>query len=249
MRWRFCFSVWVAQTTQWKQDMSLLLLFIYGDSLYSLITHVSHVAQQFLTQQYYKSIYTVTRPTHLKCDCISKHCCPACLGGGGGRGESGSGIQKSGPFLGAFAKLRKATISFVMSVYLHGTSRFPMDGFWWNFIFGRFSKLYRENLSFIKIRQEYRLFDMVTSSTDRCVGRRRRNVPLWVLTRSAWSCCVKAGCSEEGEVRASALLWGRSLDNVERIPFWRKILSTFWGRMYEKNAVQSGLRAPTERSR
>ena len=32
-------------------------------------------------------------------------------------------------FLGAFTKLRKATISFVMSVRLHGTSRLPLDGF------------------------------------------------------------------------------------------------------------------------
>jgi hypothetical protein len=32
-------------------------------------------------------------------------------------------------FLGAFAKFRKATISFVMSVCPHGTTRFPMDGF------------------------------------------------------------------------------------------------------------------------
>lgn len=67
-------------------------------------------------------------------------------------------------------------------------------------------------------------------ATDRCGGRRWRNVPLWVLTRSAWSCCVKAGCSEEGKVKAGALLWGRSFDNVERIPFWRKFLSTFCGK-------------------
>ena len=30
---------------------------------------------------------------------------------------------------GAFAKLRKATISFVMSVRPHGTTGFPIDGF------------------------------------------------------------------------------------------------------------------------
>jgi len=38
--------------------------------------------------------------------------------------------------LGAFAKLRKATNSFVMSVVPsvcpHGTIRFPMDRFLWN---------------------------------------------------------------------------------------------------------------------
>ena len=30
---------------------------------------------------------------------------------------------------GAFEKLRKATISFVKSVHLHGTTRLPLDGF------------------------------------------------------------------------------------------------------------------------
>jgi hypothetical protein len=42
-------------------------------------------------------------------------------------------------FLGSFAKLRKATISFDMSVCpsvcLNGTTRLPLDGFLWNFIF------------------------------------------------------------------------------------------------------------------
>jgi len=32
-------------------------------------------------------------------------------------------------FLGAFAELRKATVSFVMSVCPHGTTRLPLDGF------------------------------------------------------------------------------------------------------------------------
>ena len=36
--------------------------------------------------------------------------------------------------LGAFAKLRKATSSFVMSVRPHGTTRSPLDGFSLNFI-------------------------------------------------------------------------------------------------------------------
>ena len=31
-------------------------------------------------------------------------------------------------FLGAIAKLRKATISFFMSVCPHGTTRLPLDG-------------------------------------------------------------------------------------------------------------------------
>jgi len=32
-------------------------------------------------------------------------------------------------FLGAFAKLRKVTVGFVMSVRPHGTIRLPLDGF------------------------------------------------------------------------------------------------------------------------
>jgi hypothetical protein len=43
-------------------------------------------------------------------------------------------------FLGAFAVLRKATISFVRSVGPLGTTRFPLDGFSWNLIFEDFSK-------------------------------------------------------------------------------------------------------------
>jgi len=57
-------------------------------------------------------------------------------------------------FLGASLKLRKATISFVMSVCPHGTTHIPLHEFSWNLIFEDFSKIYRENPSFIKIRQE-----------------------------------------------------------------------------------------------
>ena len=56
-------------------------------------------------------------------------------------------------FLGAFAELRKATLSF-MSVCPRGTTRFPLDGFWWNLIYETFSKIRRENSNFIKIRQK-----------------------------------------------------------------------------------------------
>ena len=38
-------------------------------------------------------------------------------------------VHYSVTFLGAFAKLRKATIGFVMSVCPHGTTRLPLDGF------------------------------------------------------------------------------------------------------------------------
>jgi hypothetical protein len=58
-------------------------------------------------------------------------------------------------FSSAFTKLRKTTISFVMSVRPsdrpQGKTRFPLDGFSWNFISEYFSKICRENLSFIQI--------------------------------------------------------------------------------------------------
>jgi len=60
-------------------------------------------------------------------------------------------------FLGAFAKLRKATIGFVMSVcssVARVTTRLPLDGFSWKFILEYFSKIYWENSSLIKIWQE-----------------------------------------------------------------------------------------------
>ena len=66
-------------------------------------------------------------------------------------------------FLGAFAKLQKATISFVMrvcpSVRPHGTTQLPLDEFWWNLVFEHFlceggGRICRGNSSFIKIRQE-----------------------------------------------------------------------------------------------
>jgi hypothetical protein len=69
--------------------------------------------------------------------------------------------------LGAFAKLRKATVSFVMSVrpsirppvclYVcpHGTARFLVDRFSWKFMSEYFFfKISRENSSLIKIWQE-----------------------------------------------------------------------------------------------
>jgi len=46
-------------------------------------------------------------------------------------------------FGGAFAKLWKTTISFVMSVRPHGTTQLILDGFSWNLVFGYFS----ENMS------------------------------------------------------------------------------------------------------
>ena len=53
-------------------------------------------------------------------------------------------------FLGAFARLRKAAISFIMSVCPHGTTRLPLGGFWWKLIFETFSKICQENSNFVK---------------------------------------------------------------------------------------------------
>ena len=57
--------------------------------------------------------------------------------------------HKAVTFLGAFSKLRKATISFVRSVRSHKTTRLPMDGFSWNFVWGFFENLSR-NFKFYK---------------------------------------------------------------------------------------------------
>ena len=54
-------------------------------------------------------------------------------------------------FLGTFAKLRKATVSFVMSACLHATIRLPLDRFSSNLIFDYFPEICRENLCSIEI--------------------------------------------------------------------------------------------------
>jgi hypothetical protein len=74
-------------------------------------------------------------------------------------------------FLGAFAKLGKVTVSFIMSVYpslstscLHRTAQLPVDRFSLNLIFGYSSKVCRENSSFIETWQEYFTEDQYTFS-------------------------------------------------------------------------------------
>jgi hypothetical protein len=72
-------------------------------------------------------------------------------------------------FLGTYAKWRKVTINFVMSVCpsicSHGSTRLPMDGFLWYFIFQYFF----ENLS--------RIFKFISGNykcmpvTNNCVAR------------------------------------------------------------------------------
>jgi len=58
-------------------------------------------------------------------------------------------------FLDKFATLGKVTISFIMSVCPsfrpQRTTRLLLNGFPWNLIFEHFSKICRENSTFIKI--------------------------------------------------------------------------------------------------
>ena len=66
-------------------------------------------------------------------------------------------------FFGAFGRLRKITISFVMSCPSNRPSAFmgkktwlPLDGFSWNLVFGYLRKIYQENLNFLRIWREWR---------------------------------------------------------------------------------------------
>jgi hypothetical protein len=65
-------------------------------------------------------------------------------------------------FLGAFVKLRKATISFVMSVCPHGITRLPMDGYLWNLVYEDFSKICRETWSLFEVWQKQRVLYLKT---------------------------------------------------------------------------------------
>ena len=64
-------------------------------------------------------------------------------------------------FLGAFAKLWKATSGFITSirppVRPHETTRLPLDGFSWNLMYECFSKICRKNSSLIKVWEEWRI--------------------------------------------------------------------------------------------
>jgi len=54
--------------------------------------------------------------------------------GGGGCHAKNKQCMLRVSVLGEFATMRQATVSFVMSVHLHGTNRLPLDGFSWNLI-------------------------------------------------------------------------------------------------------------------
>jgi len=53
-------------------------------------------------------------------------------------------------FLSAFAKFRKATVSFVMSVRQHGTTLLPLAGFSWNLVL-EFSKIVEKIQIWLKL--------------------------------------------------------------------------------------------------
>ena len=53
------------------------------------------------------------------------------------------------PILGAFAKLQKATLIFVVPFLPHATTRIPLDRFSWNLIFEYRSKIWQENSSYV----------------------------------------------------------------------------------------------------
>jgi hypothetical protein len=64
--------------------------------------------------------------------------------------------------LDVFAKLRKTSISFVMSSRPSGTTRLALQGFSLNSTVSYFSKICRENSGFIKIQQERRVIYVKT---------------------------------------------------------------------------------------
>ena len=59
-------------------------------------------------------------------------------------------------------KLRKAPISFVMSVCPHVSARLPLDGFSEILTLETFTRICRENLTSVKIEQQYRALYMKT---------------------------------------------------------------------------------------
>jgi hypothetical protein len=88
-----------------------------------------------------------------------------------------------GYIVGAFSKLRKVTISFVISVRPHGTARLPLNGFSRNLIFEYFSKICRENSgtrsSFLRMRNV---------SDESC--REKQNTHCCLMNVFRQSCCL-----------------------------------------------------------
>jgi len=89
-------------------------------------------------------------------------------------------VERDILFFSAFAKLREATISVVMSVYQHKQHGSHLTDFHMIWHLRIFSKLCPENSSLIKIRQEKRVIYMKAFITFMVISRlillRMRNV-------------------------------------------------------------------------
>ena len=109
-------------------------------------------------------------------------------------------------FLGPCAGLRKAIVSFVMSVLPHGTTRVLLDGFWWNLVFDLLFRKSAEkvqvslNLTRITCTLHEHVFTFITIS--RWILHRMRNVLENQHTHFVFSNCFRKSCR----------LW----DNVEK---------------------------------
>jgi hypothetical protein len=81
-------------------------------------------------------------------------------------------LPSSLSFLGAFARLRNTTISFVvrLSVCPHGITRLPVDRFWWNLMFELFFRKSVEKIQvLLKSHKERVLYVMTFRYFWRCV--------------------------------------------------------------------------------
>ena len=115
-------------------------------------------------------------------------------------------------FWARFAKLRKATINFVMSVRVRMESNawLPLDGFSWNLIF-QYSKICRENSSFVTIGQEWQIFYMKTDICTFMIISRSVLLRMRTVSDKRWRENQNTNLSSKTCFRKSRRLWG----NVE----------------------------------
>ena len=92
------------------RPLSCTLRWKYGDASKTCVYSVFTSSVQFGSKLFLSSIWSITFENRAQKDC--KFC----------------------PFLGVFAKLRRAIMSFVMSVRPSVCLRLPLDGFSWNLI-------------------------------------------------------------------------------------------------------------------
>ena len=116
-------------------------------------------------------------------------------------------------FWARFAKLRKATINFVMSVRVRVESNtwLPLDGFSWNLIF-QYSKICRENSSFVTIGQEWQIFYMKTDICTFMIISRSVLLRMRTVSNKRWRENQNTNLSSKTCFRKSRRLWG----NVEK---------------------------------